>query len=89
MPKISNLSVIIAYDIADDDRRSELEDYLTDRLGATQRTRSVYEYKYAPPPSYKKVLVDIRAIIEPDDGDEVFAWDLEDGQLRRIAVHQL
>jgi CRISPR/Cas system-associated endoribonuclease Cas2 len=90
MPRISNLTIIVAYDLADDDRRSELEDYLTEVLGGVGRTESVYEFKYTPPPKYPRILQEIRAILEPEEGDVVFVWDLDDdARLRRIAVHDL
>lgn len=90
MPKISNDTVVVAYDIADDERREELRDYLKS-IGANARTESVFEFEYAPPltPKYEKFIREIQKIIDRDDEDRVYVWDLDDGQLRRVAVHRL
>jgi len=89
MAKINRDSIIVAYDVSDDDARAELEEYLTDSLGATRRTESVYEFVYSPPPRYPEVLRQIRDLIDPDDGDRAYVWDINEGSFRRIAVHKL
>lgn len=90
MPKISPMTVIVAYDIEDDDVRDGLREYLVESLGARRRTYSVYEFVYDPPatPEYGKIMRTVRKMIDPDE-DRVYLWDIDDDTFRRIAVHRL
>ncbi len=91
MPRISGATVIVAYDIGDDDTRSAVQEYLEDTVGATQRTESVYEFRYSPPvtPEFGRIVRRLRKIISPSVGDRLYVWDLEAGSLRRLAVHAI
>lgn len=88
MVKISPLSVIVAYDIADDERRDDVVSYLETTLNAERYTESVFEFAYSGNPLFDTILKAMRGKIVPAEGDKIFAWDYDSG-LRRIAVHEL
>ncbi|NCO38877.1 MAG: CRISPR-associated endonuclease Cas2 [Armatimonadetes bacterium CG_4_9_14_3_um_filter_66_14] len=88
MARISPLTVVVAYDIGDEEVRDNVRDFL-EELGAVQRTESVYEFIYTSPPDFETIMARLRSMIEPEAGDLLYTWDLENGALRRIAVHKL
>ena len=89
MARISPLTVVVAYDLGDKDVRDSVRDFLEEELAAVERTESVYELIYAPPPDFVTTLRRLRSMIDPEAGDLLYVWDLEKGALRRIAVHKL
>jgi|JI10StandDraft_1071094.scaffolds.fasta_scaffold282833_2 CRISPR-associated endonuclease Cas2 len=91
MPNISNDTVIIAYDVTDDDVRTELREYLKYDLGAKRRTESVYEFIFdsSQMPKYKAILMKLSSVLSQDITAKAYAWDFDNGQLRRIAIHDL
>lgn len=87
MPSINNLTVVVAYDIADADRRNSISEYILDTLSGERRTESVYEFVYNPPliPKYPIILQTLRAMMDARS-DEIYLWDFDNGNLRRIEL---
>jgi hypothetical protein len=91
MPNINNDSIIVAYTIADAPRRNELHNFMIKSLGATQQIGLVYEFVYRPniTGKYADIVTYIRQRLRPELGDRAFFWDLHNGSLRRMDIHQI
>ena len=87
MPNINKLTVIVAYDIADADRRNSIAEYILDTLSGERKTESVYEFVYNPPliPKFPTILQTLREMMDARQ-DEIYLWDIDNGNLRRIEL---
>ena len=91
MPSISSMTVVVAYDIEDNEKRKAVASYILDTLGGERRTESVFEFVYSPPitPPYANIMRELRKNLRPDEGDQMYVWDVDKGTFRRLAVHTL
>lgn len=87
MPQLSNMTVIIAYDISDADRRKSVAEYIVETLSGERKTESVYEFVYNPPmvPEFPTIQKTLREMIDRRT-DQIYLWDYDKGSLRRLEL---